>query len=144
MSKASIRKLLYVSSATVGFDDASLEALVKQSAENNERLGVSGVLLFRDGNFCQLLEGPAEIIEALTTRIRQDRRHTGFTVIADEEHSERSVPFWSMHLTESDRICREAQIDFEMLIHVWSKDVESARLLHAIERIHRLGVSSSS
>ena len=49
--------LVYVSAARKLFDEAELSALLTQCRANNARLGVTGVLLYADGNFMQALEG---------------------------------------------------------------------------------------
>jgi len=50
--------LVYVSSATELFSDTQLENLLLRSRQNNSTLGITGMLLYKDGNFMQCLEGP--------------------------------------------------------------------------------------
>lgn len=52
-----IYRLVYVRAASELFSKAELLALLAQSREKNKRLGVSGLLLYRDGYFIQLFEG---------------------------------------------------------------------------------------
>ncbi len=49
--------LVYVSSAVVPFTPAALVDLLATSHKNNSKSAVSGMLLYKDGNFMQALEG---------------------------------------------------------------------------------------
>ena len=48
--------LSYVSSAVRKLDDHELLEVLRVARKNNERLGVTGMLLYHDGNFMQILE----------------------------------------------------------------------------------------
>ena len=50
-------QLIYLSSATEMFTKEKLLALLEQSRPNNARLGITGILLYSNGNFMQTLEG---------------------------------------------------------------------------------------
>ena len=49
--------ITYVSSAVFKFNEATLLDLVDQCQRNNLRLGVTGILVYSDGNFMQVIEG---------------------------------------------------------------------------------------
>jgi hypothetical protein len=49
--------IVYVSSALKPFSKTDLLTLLEKSRENNTSLGISGMLLYKDGNFMQVLEG---------------------------------------------------------------------------------------
>lgn len=63
---------------------------------NNGRSGVTGALLYLNGNFLQVLEGLRDDIDATMTRIRKDPRHRGLLVLSDRAIKERCFPQWSM------------------------------------------------
>jgi hypothetical protein len=88
--------LIYSSSATVPFTDAALQELLGKARANNEQLQVTGLLLYHEGQFMQLLEGEALVIQALYKVIEQDSRHTGIFKMADKPIEARSFPDWSM------------------------------------------------
>ena len=87
--------LVYVSSAVAEFTKADLVALLQQSRENNERLGITGLLLYKDGNFIQLLEGPEDAVRDLIRTVSADPRHRGIIRLL-EEQAERRFPDWSL------------------------------------------------
>lgn len=88
--------LLYLSSATQPFDDAALEHLLAVSRRNNEADGVSGMLLYDDGNFIQYLEGEETGVEAVFDRIGRDPRHAGMLVVSRGAATRRLFADWSM------------------------------------------------
>jgi hypothetical protein len=89
-------QLVYVSSARRRFTLNQLVKLLEQSRDRNARLGVTGLLLYKDGNFLQVLEGEGSVVRALFRRIEADSRHVDTTVLIDEPITERSFPDWSM------------------------------------------------
>jgi hypothetical protein len=88
--------LVYVSSAVKPFSKSDLLALLVKSRENNDKQGVSGMLLYKDGNFMQLLEGEETVVRNLFEVITQDSRHRGTIVLLEEQISEPSFRDWSM------------------------------------------------
>jgi len=73
-----------------------LEDLLRASREHNASHGISGLLLFRDGCFMQLIEGSADEIRQLYDRIRRDPRHENVTTLDEGPRRERDFPDWSM------------------------------------------------
>lgn len=49
--------------------------VVRQARINNERLGVTGVLLFDGAEICQYIEGETSVLASLVERIARDSRH---------------------------------------------------------------------
>ena len=88
--------LIYASSATQPFGPSELHELLRVSRSNNERLGVTGMLLFKDGNFMQVLEGEREAVRTLFDRIGRDPRHKGVLVLRHAQQEHRDFSEWSM------------------------------------------------
>ncbi len=96
MPQDSIHQLVYVSSATRLFSPPDLLALLEQSRRNNSRVGITGMLLYREGNFMQVLEGdPAAVLET-HQRIVKDLRHHGLITLKNGRVAARSFAQWSM------------------------------------------------
>ena len=95
-SPQTIFQLVYVSSAKTKFSEAELEALLDQSRQKNTRLGLSGILLYADGNFMQLLEGEEKQVRSLYARIAGDPRHVGCMILISGPVAERTFPDWTM------------------------------------------------
>jgi hypothetical protein len=88
--------LIYVSSARQLFSDDDLIGLLEQCREKNARLGVTGMLLYKNGNFLQILEGPDDAVTPLYSRIEQDPRHHGLIQLIRQQTERREFPAWSM------------------------------------------------
>ena len=72
-----IYQLIYVSAATRPHSREDLISLLEVSRRNNERDFLTGMLLYKDESFMQLLEGPREAVFATLGRIERDPSHTG-------------------------------------------------------------------
>jgi len=86
----------YVSSAVLQFRESTLQDLVEQCQADNKRLGVTGVLVYSDGNFMQVIEGPDLVTHALYDQIKRDNRHRDVTSINTQPLEVREFQDWSM------------------------------------------------
>ena len=97
-----MKRLIYGSQATQGFDPDELVDLLAQARASNERVGLSGMLLYCSRSFLQVLEGDEAALEQTYERIRVDGRHTNLRLLLDAEVSERLFPDWSMGFDHVD------------------------------------------
>lgn len=74
---------VYLSRASDDFDEQDIESIVETSKRNNVRDGVTGMLLYKDGRFLQILEGEESKVKKIAQRIEADPRHADLTVIFD-------------------------------------------------------------
>ena len=88
--------IVYSSSASESFSEASLPDLLVQSRENNARLGLTGLLLYRDGHFLQLLEGDDDIVRDRIDVITHDARHQHVRILLEDAIDARQFPDWTM------------------------------------------------
>ncbi|MGZ9275274.1 MAG: BLUF domain-containing protein [Nitrospira sp.] len=88
--------LVYISSAVIPFSSAELGDLLTISHRNNASLGITGMLLYKDGNIMQALEGEETAVLNLYAKIRRDPRHRGVLTLVQGPLGERQFPSWSM------------------------------------------------
>jgi hypothetical protein len=88
--------LVYLSEAVVPFSKRDLTELLTKSRENNSTLGVTGMLLYKKGNFLQALEGEREKVLELYKKIARDFRHRRVTSLSSAKVTQREFPDWSM------------------------------------------------
>ena len=88
--------IAYVSSAVFSFNETTLLDLVDQCQRNNERLGITGILVYSDGNFMQVIEGADLPTHALYDRIQRDVRHRAVTTVHQQLIQVREFLGWSM------------------------------------------------
>jgi hypothetical protein len=92
--------LVYYSQNKIARDPATFERhvadILEASRRNNTAVQITGALLFNEGCFAQVLEGPLPAIEATFERIQQDDRHGEVSLLALEEIEARAFPNWAM------------------------------------------------
>lgn len=87
---------VYASAATRDLDTEELKAILEAARKNNARLGLTGMLLYAEGSFFQVLEGPPEVVDALYATIEHDKRHAQVTLIIREPIPKRHFDSWTM------------------------------------------------
>jgi hypothetical protein len=88
--------LVYVSKSSLRFSQRDLTDLLTKSRDHNLAVDITGLLLYADGNFMQLLEGNQKRIEELMVRIKRDSRHHDVNILEEGPIAQRSFPDWSM------------------------------------------------
>lgn len=97
-----IRELVYQSRASSDIGPEEIEKILAVSRRNNRRAGLSGLLVYHEGDFLQVLEGPPEDVERVFAVIRNDPRHYRVNVIVDHAVRRRSFGNWEMAFGEAD------------------------------------------
>lgn len=88
--------LVYTSQNERPFSHEALLALLEKARDTNAGLGVTGMLLYKDGAFIQALEGEKKAVTDLAEKISHDPRHHAFFVCNQQEVAKRQFPDWSM------------------------------------------------
>jgi hypothetical protein len=87
---------LTYASRPFGFDPAMLAGILLDARRCNARDGITGALIARQDLFLQLLEGPADAVEAAYQRIARDDRHIEVRPLTRQETDTRLFPDWAM------------------------------------------------
>ena len=95
--QSQLKRVVYVSEKTDVFD-TTLRDISASSKANNPEEDITGCLLSGSNSFLQLLEGPAEFINTLYSKINRDSRHKNVITLCDEKIDERLFLSWSMKL----------------------------------------------
>ncbi len=88
--------IVYVSSAIQPFTQEELAELLQSSRKNNLAVGVTGMLLYKDGSFMQVLEGEQSSVQQVFNKISRDPRHRGVVVLLRQTIAARDFDDWSM------------------------------------------------
>jgi hypothetical protein len=101
-----IYQIIYGSTETRAFTSLELAELLRKARINNAGLGITGMLLYHDRSFMQILEGDKEKVDALFDKIQRDSRHGGVTVFCRSQSVQREFGEWSMafHAPTDDEI----------------------------------------
>lgn len=91
-----MQALVYVSVATGLPRPRTVDAIVATARRVNVKLGITGMLLWSDARFAQLIEGPADSLDLLYGRLLADPRHHDLSLLSRWEVPSRLFPDWSM------------------------------------------------
>lgn len=76
--------------------EAEIGRLLDTSRARNERLGITGALLFNENRFVQILEGDEEPVLEVLDDIKRDTRHTDIDVLPSRLVAQRTFAQWTM------------------------------------------------
>jgi len=89
-------QIMYSSQATKPMTIAGLEEILADARSGNQARNVTGVLVYVDGVFFQIIEGDKEIVRKVMANIADDSRHQSVKVFHEAEVDERAFESWSM------------------------------------------------
>ncbi len=89
-------ELLYTSVAKRSMSSLELIELLEQSREKNLRLNITGLLVYHNREFMQIIEGEKETVLELYDTIANDERHTSVKTFWERSISERGFSKWAM------------------------------------------------
>lgn len=95
-------RMLYVSGASAPMSDADIQDILAASRRNNQRDGITGMLLWADGVFIQVLEGEPQMVRSVYRRIQADDRHRNLMLVLEQEADNRMFSQWSMGFKQLD------------------------------------------
>ncbi len=119
-----LSQLTYVSNRKSNCTEAEIEKILVACKKNNPGLGITGVLLYSDSKFIQLVEGEAKVITTLYDKIKLDNRHSNCMMISYSPIAEKSFPSWHM----GARKIAAKEVDFKTDITKEDKDIFNSLL----------------
>ena len=78
----------YVSSVSHTLSNDQIQEVLDYSRNWNIEHNITGILLYSEGNFFQVLEGDKDLLQSLFSRISTDERHRNLTTLFRKEVSE--------------------------------------------------------
>jgi hypothetical protein len=88
--------IIYTSTTTVPPTEADLAQILLSSDRNNGRDEITGLLLYHDGSYVQMLEGEEAIVTETFERIARDPRHYEVRKLSFGHSDGRFFPDWRM------------------------------------------------
>jgi len=134
-----IYHVLYRSHATVVPATEELQRLLDQARTYNAEAHLTGLLLYRDGRYVQVLEGPKDEVRAAYARIRRDPRHAHVVTVSEGLGPERRFPDWCMALGNGAEPAVDRLLDAALAGEPLPDAPLDAPLLHQL--FETLGVS---
>jgi len=91
-----LTRLVYICSTTFWPTEEDHKALLEQARLRNKRQNVTGMLLYRNATYLQVLEGEQSDVSSIFESIQRDPRCTGIVKLLEEPIAERDFPDWQM------------------------------------------------
>jgi len=104
-----LSQLVYVSQRSKSCTAAEIDNILASCKKNNPSLDITGVLLYSEHRFIQLVEGEYKLINDLYDKIKKDSRHNSPMMISLSPIKEKSFPSWHM----GARTITEDKVDFK-------------------------------
>ncbi|MCZ4318423.1 BLUF domain-containing protein [Aequorivita viscosa] len=79
-----VRTIVYISNALRLIEKEQLDELFYRSVRNNKTKDITGVLLYKEGTFIQILEGQDLALSDMLKVFEQDKRHNNITIVLDK------------------------------------------------------------
>lgn len=99
---SNIFQLVYVSEAVEDISYTDIQNILDVSRANNAKEGITGILIFYEGYFLQLLEGPEDAVRKTLNKILLDERNYELKVLVENNGSERLFANWTMAFYDGD------------------------------------------
>ena len=127
-------ELSYLSEAVSDMSFLGLMRLLESARAFNQKNGITGILLYDNQQFGQIIEGERASIMKVWKRIQEDRRHHRVELLEIREITERSFPDWLLRFYGGDTLTRDYPALVEM---VGGMDKHSLALMNKMRQTER-------
>jgi len=98
-----MKRIIYISKLTTPISCEDIESIGVVSNRNNSRINITGILVFFEKMFFQIIEGDDEKVDELYKKIGNDKRHHDILRLKTEyDIKERLFPNWNMKTINLD------------------------------------------
>ena len=119
-----LSQLVYVSNRHASCTEEEIRNILDSCKRNNPVSQITGILLYSEAKFIQMVEAEAKVVAALYDKIKADKRHSGAVMISYGPIKEKSFPGWHMGV----RKIAESEVDFKTSITKEEREVYSSLL----------------
>jgi len=100
-------ELSYLSEAVSDMSFLGLMRLLESARAFNQQNGISGILLYDNQQFSQIIEGEHASVMKAWKRIQEDKRHHRIELLEIREISEHSYPDWILRFYGGETLTRD-------------------------------------
>jgi len=100
-------ELSYLSEAVSDMSFLGLMRLLESARTFNQNNGITGILLYDNQQFGQIIEGERANVMKAWKRIQDDKRHHRVELLEIREISERSFPEWLLRFYGGETLTRD-------------------------------------
>jgi hypothetical protein len=118
-------QIIYASGAVKPYARNELVELLRVARQRNAAADISGMLLYHDGAFLQVLEGPDYDVDAIYAKIQKDPRHTNFLLLRRETILKKEFENWSMGFVDSTKVAEQFEGFVDYVRHLKDMTIET-------------------
>ncbi|WP_299042758.1 BLUF domain-containing protein [uncultured Tateyamaria sp.] len=137
---------VYTSLSLGPLNPSALSDILNTARRNNARDGLTGMLIYHNDRFLQVLEGPDAAVEDCLRRIEVDERHRRMRPLLSEQVTERLFTRWRMGFCDIKELspeARESVFALTRLVEVSANGAVPDARLDAILRSFLLSVGAT-
>lgn len=123
--------ICYVSTASKNLDRQEIDRVLNQTKEKNNKKDITGILLYSEGNFFQVLEGEKAEVLKIFKYIEEDERHYNIIKIFGKEVPDRTFDGYEVDFISEYSKFSEERLQ-EYLYHVNGLDKASQKVVREI------------
>lgn len=97
-----MHQIIYLSSSKKFLSPEQINELLSKSREKNLKNNITGILLYFDRDFLQVIEGEKKAIQDLFEIIKKDERHSEIITVFNKKINEKHFPEWNMGFAFTD------------------------------------------
>ena len=127
--------IIYTSTAWNDMLPDDIRVLAVRSSENNLDKNISGVLLYHDRTFFQVLEGDEGDLHVLYDVIQQDKRHYGAFKLYEGSIKRRNFSNWGMALANIGAFSQDDADLFRSLVDAGPQLGDQSAMTSRIDRL---------
>ncbi len=125
--------ICYVSHVAKNVSEENIEQLLQKSQISNMKKNITGVLLYSEGNFFQVLEGEESVVKSLFTKIEEDDRHTAiFKIFGKQIEIYKYDGYQSDFVSNANKI-KESTTEY--MAHVTTKDFQTRAVIENMLKV---------
>ena len=102
-------RIVYTSTSRKLMDSRALQQILRSARTNNAANLITGMLIYHDGCFLQVLEGEEDDVERCYKHILKDHRHTSVIRMSAETVISRVFSNWWMSYQDFDDLSQRQQ-----------------------------------
>lgn len=116
-----MKRITYISRLSAPLSNEEIDSIGVISSKNNQKVNITGLLVYFNKIFFQILEGSDQEVDLLFTKIKQDNRHKDILCLKTEyDIEERLFPTWLMKTinldTTADELVRPIKILLQTVV----------------------------
>lgn len=100
-------ELTYLSEAVSDMSFLGLMRILESARAYNQKNGITGILLYDNQQFGQVIEGERTTVMKAWRRIQEDKRHHRVELLEIREITERSFPDWLLRFYGGETLTRD-------------------------------------